>query len=307
MIRSLFFPVFLFLWLSAPLYAATYTMEDDLIGEITYYTVREEDNLYTVARRFDIGIVELLSANPGVDPWKPKAGTRLKITTMHVLPEAPRAGLVLNLPELRLFYFPGDGTVMTFPIGIGKEGWETPTGATAIAKKRENPAWIPPASIREENPDLPDIVPPGPDNPMGNYALNLGWPGYAIHGTNRPYGIGKRSSHGCIRLYPEDIKVLFNAVEVGMPVIVIDTPYKLGWRGNTLFLEVTPTQEQTDVIARYGQPVCVGMPGAYDAIRRAASDALIDWYAAEEIILRQDGIPAAIGTRRTLPERRDLL
>ena len=136
---------------------------------------------------------------------------------------------------------------------------------------------------------------------MGNYALNLGWPSYAIHGTNRPYGIGKRSSHGCIRLYPEDIEVLFNAVSVGMPVTVIDTPYKLGWRDDTLYLEVTPTQVQADIIAEYRRPFPSAIDEIHDAVRNAAGEnTQIDWYAVEEAATKRSGIPTAIGERQSL-------
>lgn len=273
---------------------AVYKRDGDIIGAVQRYVVKREDNLYEIARRFDIGIVELLAANPGVDPWKPKVGKELAITTMHVLPPIQQ-GLVLNLSELRLFYFTEDA-VITFPIGIGRNGWQTPLGETTIVKKRENPSWIPPASIRQENPDLPDIVPPGPDNPLGAFALNLGWAGYAIHGTNRPYGVGKRSSHGCIRLYPEDIKALFNEVSVGETVTVIDTSYKLGWNNGTLFLEVTPTQEQADTIAQYKRPSALGMSEKIqDAVRQMVDDdASINWYAVDEAVAKRSGIPAPI-------------
>lgn len=293
---SLLLPILTWLLLNQPAHAAAYTPQGDLIGEVSHYTVRKEDNLYEIARRFDIGIVEILAANPGVDPWQPKPGTKLTLTTQHILPPV-RTGIVLNLSELRMFYFRPDGSVMTFPIGIGREGWQTPTGVTSITRKRKDPVWIPPPSIREENPNLPDIIPAGPENPLGAYALNLGWPGYVIHGTNRPYGIGKRSSHGCIRLYPEDIETLFSAVKTGTPVTVIDTPYKVGWKGDTLYLEVTQTQEQADIIAAYGDPACHAMPEIYDAVREAAGAAAVDWYAVEEVMVRQNGIPTAIGKR----------
>lgn len=277
-----------------PLRAATFTLESDVVGEITHYTVKEKDNLYEIARRHDIGIVELLSANPGIDPWMPEVGTKLTITSTHVLPPGPRKGIVVNLSELRLFYFVDDRTVMTFPIGIGRDGWETPIGTTKIVLKRKNPAWIPPTSIREENPDLLEIVPAGPDNPLGAYALNIDWPGYVIHGTNRPYGIGKRSSHGCIRLYPEDIEALFKVADIGTKVTIIDTPYKLGWRGKDLFLEITPTQQQSDAIAKYRRPFPVSVPELYDAILEAAGDAEINWYEVEKTIERRDGVPTII-------------
>lgn len=277
--------------------AATYRPNGDIVGEVSYYTVHQEDNLYEIARRHDIGIVELLAANPGVDPWTPPEGTKLTLTTVHLLPPV-REGIVLNLSELRLFYFTKNGDVMTFPIGIGREGWQTPLGVTTVVRKRQNPSWVPPASIREENPDLPDMIPPGPDNPLGSYALYLGWERLLIHGTNRPYGIGKRSSHGCVRLYPEDIERLFDAVAVDTKVTVIDTPYKLGWHHDRLFLEVTPTQQQTDVIANYRRPFPLSIPELYDAIHRDVGDsAYIDWYAVDEAVSAHNGIPVAIGKR----------
>lgn len=268
-----------------------------MVGAPTHYRVKREDNLYEIARRYDIGIVELLAANLGVDVWTPREGTELTLTTTHLLPPV-REGLVLNLSELRLFYFAPGGTVMTFPIGIGREGWQTPLGKTTVINKRKNPPWIPPPSIREEDSDLPEVVYAGPDNPLGAYALYLGWRKFLIHGTNRPYGVGTRSSHGCIRLYSEDIEQLFNAVTVGTPVTVIDTPFKLGWHGNTLYLEVTPTQEQADVIAEYQRPHPLGVPEIYEAIERlAGSGADIDWYEVEMTVIRRDGIPTRVGAR----------
>ncbi|MBL0319886.1 MAG: L,D-transpeptidase family protein [Alphaproteobacteria bacterium] len=298
-IRSyLFFICFnYFLFLGSTSHASTYPVESDVIGNVDHYVVKKEDNLYAIARRFDLGIVELLVANPGVDPWIPKPGTILSLTTSHILPEQ-RQGIVLNLSELRLFYFSDDHTVMTFPVGIGRDGWQTPTGVTTITNKRSNPSWIPPQSIRDENPDLPEIVPPGPDNPMGQYALSLGWNRFAIHGTNRPNGIGKRSSHGCIRLYPEDIEILFKAVKVGTPITIIDTPYKLGWENGTLYLQVTPTQTQGDKIAEYRKPHSANnSPTIYAAVKQLEGDTDISWPQVEEAIARHNGIPVAIGKR----------
>lgn len=290
--------LYFLLFPAMPLFAAVYPLQSDVVGQVGSYIVRHDDNLYEIARRFDIGIVELLAANPGTDPWQPLPGSQLILTTRHVLPEAERQGIVINLSELRLFYYPGNGTVMTFPIGIGKEGWQTPTGSTLIAKKRKNPSWIPPTSIREEKPDLPEIIPPGPENPLGAHALNLGWPGYVIHGTNRPYGIGKRSSHGCIRLYPEDISLLFDKVKEGTPVTIIDTPYKLGWQGNGLFLEITPTQQQADAIAEYHRPASVSIPEIYEAIRMKAQQEIeIYWYEVDQAIAHRSGIPLLIGKK----------
>lgn len=282
--------------------AATYPVTGSVIGEITHYKVTADDNLYSIARRFDLGIVELMTANPGIDPWLPPDGTELVLPTMHVLPDVPRQGIVINLPELRLYFFPTPHEVMTFPLGIGREGWQTPVGTTKIMRKRKDPVWIPPPSIRKANPDLPAIFPPGPDNPLGEYALDLGWPDYRIHGTNRPYGIGFRSSHGCMRLYPEDIAELFPLVEVGTPVTVIDKTYKLDWQDNRLWLEITPTQQAADQIIEDQKPETFDIPQLYAAVSSEAGKAAIDWYAVDGALDRPSGIPVVIA-RRTAPEQ----
>ncbi|MBI1276363.1 L,D-transpeptidase family protein [bacterium] len=289
---------------SLPVWAEEFAVDGDLIGEMRVYTAKKEDNLYEVARKNDIGIVDIVSANPGVDVWMPAEGTELLLTTRHVLPPGPRKGIVINLPELRLFYYEGE-KVYSFPIGIGRESWRTPVANTKIVRKREKPVWTPPASIRKEEPDLPERVEPGEDNPLGDYALDLGLNAVLIHGTNRPYGVGKRSSHGCIRLYPEDIATLFSKVQVGTPVRIIDQPYKLGWQADTLYLEVTQTQEQTDVTAEYKQPENKPIPGIYDFIMAKAGDiAEIDWDAVEQAVAKRDAIPVIIGKRRvTLPNK----
>jgi len=294
-LRLLILAIFASLLFSQPLFAASYKPDGDTIGAISYYKVQKRDNLKEIARRFDVGITQLLAANPGVTPQNLKAGAKLTLPTMYVLPPV-HGGIVLNLSELRLFYFADDGKVVTFPIGIGREGWQTPTGETSVILKRKDPVWIPPESIREEEPNLPDIVPAGPDNPLGAYALNIGLPGIRIHGTNRPYSVGKRSSHGCIRLYPEDIEQLFNVVEVGTSVTVLDTPYKLGWRNNTFWLQVTPTQEQDDAIAAYHP----SQPANASAIRNItvsiAEDAAVhtDLDVIDKAVGEHTGIPVAI-------------
>lgn len=289
--------LFLCLCIGNPLYAKTYTVDGDVIGAMGQYRVKKNDNLSAIARHFDIGIIELLSANPGLSQQSLKTGAKLKIATMHVLPDVPRQGIVLNLSELRLFYFVDADTVMTFPVTIGREGWLTPLGSTSIVKKRKDPAWIPTQAIREENPNLPDIIPAGPDNPLGLYALNLGWAGYAIHGTNRPSSIGKRASHGCIRLYPEDIESLFDAVEVGTPVTIIDAPYKLGWQGDTLWFQVTPPQEQVDTIPMCRLPSPVDILEIYTAVQQAAGDAQIQWHEIDKAVACRNGIPVVIGRK----------
>jgi L,D-transpeptidase ErfK/SrfK len=278
--------------------AATYAIEGDTAGEVKHYVAQEDDNLFAVARRFDLGIAEVLAANPGVDRWLPKEGTKLALPTMHILPPVERKGIVINLAELRLYYFPDQETVMTYPLGIGQDGWETPVGHTIVAGKRKDPTWIPPPSIRRENPDLPAVFPPGPDNPLGAFALDLGWSEYRIHGTNHPYGIGWRSSHGCMRLYPEDIAKLFPEVAIGTPVTVVDAPYKLGWKDNELWLEVTPTQQQVDDIVEHRQPAAADIPGIHKIVVETAGDAAnIDWYAVGKAFSHPTGIPVVIAER----------
>ncbi|RMD69799.1 MAG: L,D-transpeptidase [Gammaproteobacteria bacterium] len=242
----------LLLWfLALPALSATYPLEEDVVGEIQTIRARYEDTLPDIARRFDLGYDELVRVNPGVDPWLPGEGTEIVLPTQFVLPRAPREGIVLNLPEMRLYYYPPGGReVVTYPVGIGREGWDTPLGKTRIVARVANPSWYPPASIRKEHEaqgdPLPKVVPPGPDNPLGDFALRLGFPGYLIHGTNKPYGIGMRVSHGCIRLYPEDIAELFSRVKVGTPVHIIDQPYKAGWKEGKLYLEAHPPLKERE-------------------------------------------------------------
>lgn len=225
---------------------------DDVVGTLQVITVNKDDTLSDIARRFNLGYEEIVSANPNVDPWLPKAGTPIVIPTQFVLPDAPRQGIVINLAAMRLFYFPkakaGEPQrVITHPLGIGRVEWKTPEGITQVASKKENPAWIPTPSIRKEhakNGDpLPAIVPPGPDNPMGTHVLRLAWPSYAIHGTDKPPSVGLRGSHGCLRMYPEDIVGIYHSVPVGTSVRVVNQPRLLGWRDHKLYLQTYPILE----------------------------------------------------------------
>jgi L,D-transpeptidase ErfK/SrfK len=273
---------------------------DDLIGIVSTVTTQEQDTLLDLARDNDVGYVEIRAANPGIDPWLPGAGRTVLLPTAHILPDAPRTGIVINLAELRLYYFPprgsGETTPRTFPIGIGGEGKETPVGRTSIASKRVHPTWNPTPSERQGDPDLPEHVPAGPDNPMGDYALYLGWKAYAIHGTNKPYSIGRRDSSGCIRLLPEDIETLFKAVSIGTPVTVVDQPVKVGRSAGELYLEVHPSQEDVDSIEETGQPAAIVAPDAETAVLKAAgADAdRVDWYAVGRIAQRRTGVPEQI-------------
>ena len=270
------------------------------MGVPTVYVTREEDTLLDVARDHDVGYIAIRAANPGVDPWLPGAGKTLKLPTQFVLPDAPRRGIVINLPELRLYYFPAVGEPRTFPIGIGGEGKETPVGRTSIARKRMHPVWFPTESERAEDPDLPKIVPAGPDNPMGDLAIYLAWAGYAIHGTNKPYSIGRRDSHGCIRLYPQDIQQLFSLVSVGTPVTIVDQPVKLGWSGDELYLEIHADQEDAESLEITGAPRSTIAADADDLVVKAAGaqEYRLDWYTIHLAEAQRNGIPVRI----TLPQ-----
>jgi L,D-transpeptidase ErfK/SrfK len=241
--------------LPAPVAMHTFTIDPgrtDVVGELQVIRANEQDTLSDIARRFNLGYEELTSANPTVDPWLPRAGTEVVIPTQFVLPAAPRTGIVVNLAAMRLYYFPKADPgkpqrVITHPLGIGRVEWRTPEGLTKVVDKTEAPTWIPTPSIHREyaanGTPLPPVVPPGPDNPLGSHALRLGWPRYSIHGTNKPPSIGLRGSHGCLRMYPEDIVGLYSDIEVGMPVRVVNQPVLFGWRGDTLYVQSYPVLE----------------------------------------------------------------
>jgi L,D-transpeptidase ErfK/SrfK len=224
----------------------------DIVGYVQKTVIGKEDTLPDIARRFDVGYEEILLANPGVDPWLPGVGREVVVPTQFILPAAPHEGVVVNVAAMRIFYYPPHKkaepqTVYTHPIGIGKVGWKTPEGTTKIVGREKDPVWIVPKSVRDEHAEdgekLPERVPAGPDNPLGQYAFRLGWPSYLIHGTNKPYGVGMRSSHGCMRLYPEDIAVFFDLIPIGTKVTIVNQPYLFGWRGGTLYLQAYAVME----------------------------------------------------------------
>lgn len=211
------------------------------------YVAKQSDSLIDLAIDLNLGFLELFAANDGVDPWLPGAGTEIVIPSTHLLPDVPHKGIVVNIGDQRLYYFAGkDKPVQSWPIGIGREGFDIPLQSFSITAKRKDPTWVPPPSVRAAKPDLPPSIGPGPDNPLGAYALNLGSSLYRIHGTNMPYGVGRRVSSGCIRMYPDDIETLFNMVSLGTPVRVVNQPAKLGWIDGELYLEVHPEGEQLD-------------------------------------------------------------
>ena len=242
----------------APIDANTFTLshaDQDVIGEPQIVLATADDTFSDLARTYGLGYDELLAANPGVDPWLPGEGTEVLLPTQFVLPSTQKRGVILNIAAKRLFYFPTpiEGEVqqvLTYPIGIGRVGWETPLGETTVISKAKDPSWWVPASVRKEHADmgdpLPSVVPPGPDNPLGNRVLKLDMPGYLIHGTNQPYGVGMRVSHGCVRLYPENIEYLYTLVGIGEMVTIVNEPYLMGKRDEKLFFEAhAPLEDDT--------------------------------------------------------------
>ena len=218
----------------------------DIVGEIKYTRAEIGETIDEVGRRFNIGYYEMVRANPHADPIHPlAANTSLIIPSQFILPHVRRNGVVINLAEYRLYYFPADeNVVITFPVGIGKEGWNTPLGLTKITAKVVNPGWRPTtkvlAAADEIGAPIPGYFPPGPNNPLGRHALRLGWPTFLIHGTNRVDGVGARVSAGCIRMLPDDIEYLFSIVSVGTPVRIINEPVKIGREKNSIYLQIHP-------------------------------------------------------------------
>ncbi|MFK8052669.1 MAG: L,D-transpeptidase family protein [Woeseiaceae bacterium] len=232
---------------------------NDVIGQVTKVRSVKEDTLVDIARRHGLGYTDVVLANPDVDPWLPGEGTEITLPTRFVLPDAPRRGIVLNLAEYRLYFYPeplnGEPRkVVTYPISIGRMDWETPLGRTKVVAKAVRPSWYVPESVHQErldagDPPLPRVVPPGPDNPLGTRAMRLGLPGYLIHGTNRPAGVGMRVTHGCIRMFPEDITVFFEDIPVGTPVMIVNQAIKFGRYGDQVFMEAHEFLEQPEVAA----------------------------------------------------------
>ncbi len=231
--------------------------EQTVVGEPQIVFTQGDDTFSDLARTYGLGYDELLAANPGVDPWLPGAGAAVLLPTQYVLPDLPKRGVVLNIATKRLFYYPpvveGEALkVLTYPIGIGRVGWETPLGETTVIAKAKDPSWWVPASVRKEHAEmgdpLPSVVPPGPDNPLGTRVLKLNMPGYLIHGTNQPYGVGMRVSHGCVRLYPENIEFLYTLVGVGEVVTIMNEPYQIGEQEGLVFFEAHAPLEDDVVL-----------------------------------------------------------
>jgi L,D-transpeptidase ErfK/SrfK len=225
---------------TAPLLDAD--VDEEVRGTVGTRIVQEGESLIEIARWHNVGFNAIEAANPGVDAFIPDEGTRVVIPTRFVIPRAAAPGAVtVNLSEMRLYYWPpgrARGAIVAFPVGVGMEGWHTPLGTFSVIAKTANPTWYPPASIRREDPEIPAQVPPGPDNPLGTHALRLSEGSILIHGTDEPYGIGRKASHGCIRLYPEDIPRLFELVPVKTRVTIVREPVKVGVRQGRVYVEV---------------------------------------------------------------------
>tara|TARA_Y100000296_G_scaffold2495_1_gene3490 strand:+ start:774999 stop:776183 length:1185 start_codon:yes stop_codon:yes gene_type:complete len=270
----------------------------DYIGNTEKYTAKYEDTLIHLARKNNLGFVDIRSANPHLDPWIPGEGTEVILPKRHILPNAPREGVVINLAEMRLYYFDKDGNApKTFPIGIGREGLQTPLGTTKVVRKAIGPSWRPTERMRKEDPDLPEVVEAGPDNPLGTHALYLGWPQYAIHGTNRPYGIGRRVSSGCIRMYPEAIVKAYDLIDVKTPVTVVDQALKVGWVEDMLYIEAHAGQELADEMEKKGKVTAQKLSSDQIAyIKKTAKDRAdkINWDIAQKAFDARSGYPVPV-------------
>jgi L,D-transpeptidase ErfK/SrfK len=290
-----------FLFVATPAVATTYTTPstgNTLIGNRESVTSNAGDTLVTIAQHFDIGLNGIIDANPGVNPVNPlPEGQHIVIPTAYLIPPLAREGIIINLPEMRLYYFPQDGKVMTFPIGIGKIGKTIPITRTAIARKITNPIWIPPEDIRQYNAEkgviLPAVMPAGPDNPLGPYAIYLRLPTYLIHSTIFPDSVGRRASFGCIRMHESDIKEFFPIVTAGIPVTIIDMPNKVGWQENELYVETHEPLEE-----RSNEPSANNLIASIDETI-GYTVTLVNWQLVSYLAEDRDGMPHEIGFRVT--------
>lgn len=304
--------------------AAEYSVarHDEMFGKVQVINARYEDTFVAFAQKYNVGYEALKRANPGVDPWLPGEGTRIVVPTQFVLPRAPHRGIVVNVAELRLYYFPADDAdtsdaadgnrrIVTYPISIGQMDWSTPLGTTRVTGKVANPSWYPPQSIREEHAArddiLPLVVPPGPDNPLGKHALRLALPSYLIHGTNMPSGIGMRVTHGCIRMFPWDIEALYKGVPIGTPVTIVNQPYKLGWTAEGLYLEAHPplvkdSRKTTEVVDAPSRDDKAASAAPAEGSLTELTRVYVAATQVRRVELRWDLAETVIGAARGVPE-----
>jgi len=273
--------------------------QDALIGKVQYRSALANDSFVILQKQYDVGFNAIEKANPHLDTQQTiPAGATVVIPTQHLLPNQPRKGIVVNLPEMRMYYYPSNSAnVFTYPIGIGKIGKTIPITQTVVTRKVENPIWIPPVDIREFNLKqgivLPSIMPAGPDNPLGPYAIYMRVPTYLIHSTIFPESIGKRASFGCIRMYETDIKNFFPTVKNGMPVAIINEPVKTGWAKEHLWIEAHPPLQE------HSQNRDALLPGIVQAVadQTHGTNTLVDWQAIAFIAAERDGLPHDVGVQ----------
>ena len=268
--------------------------EDDVIGRLAVIRLKKGDTLPDIARHFSLGINTVSAANPGVDIWVPKAWRRVLLPLSFILPDTRRKGIVINLAAMRLFYFKKDGkllAVSTYPVGVGTTQRPTPMGKMYVRRKKFRPTWYVPASIAEDHrkkgDPLPAKVPPGPLNPLGEHALYLSKSGYLVHGTNKPASVGLRATNGCIRLYSEDIKRLFENTPVKTPVKIVNQPYLVGQRDGIIYIEAhTPFEESGTT----------ELKKAYAKLRNIEkkSGQALDWKKVKKAVVEARGIPVPI-------------
>jgi L,D-transpeptidase ErfK/SrfK len=298
------------LW-SPPGSATVYELPADgsaVIGADITISTHYTDTLLDIARKYSLGYDEIIRANPGVDMWLPGEGTQIVLPGRRILPPGPREGVVVNLPEHRLYFFPKTGqngkrVVITYPVSIGRLGRTTPLGQTHVIAKVEHPAWYPPASIRKEHAEagdpLPAVVGPGPDNPLGDFKIRLGFGNgtYEIHGTNNPTAVGLAITHGCIRMYPEDVAELFPLLPVGTSVRLNNDPVKVAWIDGELMLEAHPP------VNAQGESFEPDVDQFSDLLRRAVGETTvaINWDYAREVLRKADGVIATVALEAADP------
>lgn len=270
-----------------------------VIGSLKTHELKNKESLIEIARQYDLGYNEIVDANPQLDPFLPGDGNKAIIPTFWILPDRPKnfQGIIINLSEMRLYYFHKDKKskqqlVTTFPIGIGDDGVETPTGKFKISHKIVNPPWYVPESIRKERPELPAVVPPGPENPLGTHAMRLSGLSYLIHGTNRPWAVGRKVTHGCIRLYPEDIPKLFDMVPVGTEVLIVRQPVKVGKLGNEVYVEVHRDDQLKDFDY---------LKNAMEQLAQKGLLKYVDTFKLYNVIKQKTGIPTTVTTKNKEP------
>jgi L,D-transpeptidase ErfK/SrfK len=276
-------------------FAARYNIEpgSDLVGQTFKVSADSGETLADIGNRYGVGFYEMVDANPSLSQEELSYGDSVVVPAQFVLPKY-RKGIVINVAECRLYYFTSNGkSVYTYPVGLGRDGWRTPTTATTIIRKTANPTWTVPSTIRayvleQTGNKLPGVVPPGPENPLGPYAMYLGTSGYLIHGTNQPWSIGKTISAGCVRLFNSDVSELYDQVRTGTSVKIINQPYKAGWQNGQLFVEAHMPLNNMNI-----KPSDLNMVSAERSVLTALQDKRIgvDWDNVREIVSTQNGIP----------------